>query len=159
MKEQPHYTNLLTEEFFLKHYVEKRMSYPKIAEMLKDQGYNIAIGTLYQYANKLGIGRSRSEAKRNREPNPLDYNVSYMCESMTEVIDGFLLGDGSIYKINSNVLSGRATFGLEHEEFCRYLMSFFQVYQPYIKDYKSKNMKSGIVWDGKTKSHPDLYKQ
>ena len=41
MREQPHYTNLLTEEFFKEYYIGKRMSYPQIRKMLLEKGYNI----------------------------------------------------------------------------------------------------------------------
>ena len=34
MREQPHYTNLLTKEFFEEYYINKKMSYPKIRNML-----------------------------------------------------------------------------------------------------------------------------
>jgi len=47
MKEKPHYDELLTSDFFMHYYVKERMSYPKIAAMLKEQGHNIAVGTVY----------------------------------------------------------------------------------------------------------------
>jgi len=160
MGEHPHYTSLLTKDFFEHYYIEKRMSYPKIREMLLKQGHNIHVGTLYNYAKKVGIGRDASEAKRNREKDPLNYNISYMTEDIIEFIDGFLLGDGSLHSSKrSPIQSARMTCGLEHEEFCRYFMSFVDCYQPCVTQYKCNSMKSGFVWTGRTKFHPDLYKQ
>jgi len=161
MREQPHYTNLLTEEFFTEHYIRGRMSYPKIREMLLKQGYNVHVGTLYNYAKKLGIGRNRSEAKRNREENPLDWSISYMTESIIEAIDGFLLGDGSIHKpqTTGTLDITRLACGVQYEEFCNYMMKWFSSYNSYCKEYRSSSMSSGFVWMGRTKFHPDLYAQ
>jgi hypothetical protein len=148
MREQPHYTDLLTEDFFIEHYNKKRMSYPQITEMLQKQGYPIVTGTVYKYAKKFGIGRGASEAKRNREANPLDYSVSYMTESTIEAIDGFLLGDGGVDP-SCSPSAARLACGLEHEEFCNYLIFHFDRYKPAVAPYKHAGMKSGIVWQGK----------
>jgi len=160
MREQPHYTNLLTEEFFTEHYIRERMSYPKIREMLLKQGHNVHVGTLYNYAKKLGIGRTRSEAKRNREKDPLDWNKNYMTESIIESIDGFLLGDGGLqttYKGKAKV--SRLTCGVQYEEFCKYLINHFSTYKDTSTKYDRESMSSGYIWEGKTRFHPDLYIQ
>ncbi len=39
------------------------------------------------------------------------------------------------------------------------MMAPFHRYKPTVTDYKVKNMKSGILWDGRTKFHPDLREQ
>jgi len=160
MREQPHYTSLLTKDFFEKNYIQERMSYPKIREMLLEQGYNIHVGTLYNYAKKLGIGRNRSEAKRNREEDPLDWDTSYITEEVLEYIDGFLLGDGGLqttYKGKEKI--SRLTCGVQYEEFCRYLMDGFYSYKHSCSKCKDDHMKSGFVWNGRTRFHPDLYIQ
>jgi len=160
MREQPHYLELLTEEFFKEYYVAKRMSFPDISEMLQKQGKNVAIGTVYKYAKKLGFGRSISEGKRNEDPNPLDYNISYLSENLIESIDGFLIGDGCIgLASNKDIHSARLRCGLEHEEFCRYFMNCFCEYRPTVDKYNSNKMKQGFVWCGSSKFHPDLYHQ
>ena len=159
MREQPHYTDLLTEDFFEEYYVQKRMSYPKIREMLLGQGHNISVGTMFKYAKKLGIGRNRSEAARNLDPEPLDYSISFLDERTLEAMDGFLLGDGCIQRNSNNAETARAQCGLEHEEFCHFMMKPFAVYKPIVKPYKHASMKSGIVWHGLTKMHPDLRQQ
>ena len=160
MKEQPHYTDVLTESFFLDHYVEKRMSFPKITAMLQEQGYNIAVGTVFKYAKNLGIGRDRSEAKRNREPNPLDFTASYMTEASLEAVDGFMLGDGAInYDKRSQVKAARLCCGVEHNEFAMYLMSFFTKYLSKVIPCQDAKMKCGIRQQGYTASHPDFYIQ
>jgi hypothetical protein len=160
MREQPHYTDLLTEDFFIEHYNRKRMSYPQIAEMLQKQGYPIVAGTIYKYAKKFGIGRDASEAKRNREENPLDYSVSYMTESTLEAVDGFLLGDGGInFDERSPSKIARFQCSLEHEEFCVWLMGFFHRYQPQFSPRNSPKSPNGVVQEGRTKMHPDVYNQ
>jgi hypothetical protein len=160
MREQPHYSDLLTEEFFVTHYVEARMSYPKIRAMLLEQSIDISIGTLFKYAKKHGIGRTRSEAKRERDPDPLDYEISYMTEPTVEALDGFLLGDGCISTDSrSKTEVARLTCGLEHEGFCYHMMTPFHRYKPKTAQYRDQSMKSGFRWNGQTKTHPDFHKQ
>lgn len=161
MKEQPHYTNLLTKKFFEKHYLEERRSYPEIREMLSKQGFNIHVGTLYNYAKQHGIGRSRSEAKRNQEENPLDYSISFLTEEMIESIDGFLLGDGYIEPNDerSSTLTGRAKWSVEHQEFCLFFASHLFSYLPLTLQVESPKSPSGKLWHGYTRHHPDFYAQ
>ena len=160
MREQPHYTDLLTKDFFTEYYVRGRMSYPKIREMLLKQGHNIHVGTLYNYAKKLGIGRNSSEAKRNREEDPLDWSISYMTESIIEAIDGFLLGDGCIqleYRNKTEI--GRLSCGVQYEEFCKYLINHFSTYKATSTKYDRESMSFGYIWEGRTRFHTDLYIQ
>ena len=161
MREQPHYLELLTKEFFTEHYIRRRMSYPKIRKMLLEKGHNIHVGTLYNYAKKLGIGRNRSEASINKDEDPLDWNKSYITEEILEYIDGFLLGDGSIPRKDTRSSSNacRLTCSLQHEEFCKYLMEKFTVFKSSSTKYDRKNMSAGFAWDGRTKFHPDIYAQ
>ncbi len=161
MREEPHYTNLLTKEFFKEYYIDKKMSYPQIREMLLKQNYNIHNGTLHSYAKRIGIGRDSSEARRNWDINSLDYNKTYIQDNMIEFLDGFLLGDGGINynkkRKNSNV--ARFCCGVEYEEFCEYLMKPFLNLGSKIKKTESKSMKQGFMFSGSTRHHPDIYKQ
>ncbi len=160
MKTKPYYEDVLTEEFFVENYLEKRLSFPKLKALLDERGYNIAMGTIHKYCKKLGFQtRDHSEARREWDDDPLNYSVSYLTEPILETIDGFLLGDGGIHSNKNKVKTCRLQCGLEYEEFCEYLMSFFSSYKPKIKKYKSSSMKQGFVWDGKSKFHPDLYAQ
>lgn len=159
MKEQPHWTNILTPDFFTKYYVEQRMSYPKIRAMLVSQGHCIGTGTIQKYAKSLGFGRNRSEAKRNIDPNPLDYNTSFLDERTIDAVDGFLLGDGNIAANKGMVLSARLQCGVEYEEFSKFLMKPFYNYATTTASYKHTGMSSGFMWVGQSKYHPDLYIQ
>ena len=161
MREQPHYTDLLTKEFFEKYYVKKKMSYPKIREMLLKQGYNIHNGTLHRYAKQFGIGRGASEARRNRDPDSLDYNKTYVNDDMIKWVDGYLLGDGGInynWK-NGNSITARFSCGVEYEEFANYLMKPFLSLGSKVKKCASPAMKQGFAFSGRTRHHPDIYKQ
>jgi hypothetical protein len=161
MREQPHYTNLLTKQFFEEYYVEKRMSYPKIKQMLKNQGYNIHSGTLHKYAKQFNIGRNSSEARRIAFSDPLDYNISYLTEEIIEAIDGFTLGDGGIdpNRKKSRIRTARLRCGVQYEDFCEYLIKNFTVYRAIVRKNNSKNMKQGFIFTGSTRTHPDIYKQ
>ncbi len=162
MREQPHYTNLLTEDFFLKYYVKGRMSFPQISAMLKKDGHNIAIGTVYKYAKSLGISRTQSEAALQKDITcePLNYNISYITESIIEHIDGFLLGDGGIQpNTKGHLPSARLRCGVEHKQFAEYLINPFSRYKAKTAKYATKDMKQGFVCDGRTSFHPDIYTQ
>lgn len=161
MREQPHYTNLLTKEFFEEYYVNKKMSYPKIKKMLFEQGYNIHNGTLYKYAKRFGIGRGSSEARRNWDKNSLDYNITYIQDDMIEFIDGYLLGDGGINCGKKAIINKVARFccGVEYEEFCDYLMKPFKILGSKVVKTNSKSMNQGFMFSGSTRHHPDIYKQ
>ena len=161
MKTKPYYDDVLTEEFFRTNYLEKRLSFPKLKELLVEQGHKIAIGTIHKYCLKLGFQtRDHSEARREWEEDPLNYNVSYLSELILEKIDGFLLGDGSLRIENGpTIQTGRLACGLEYEEFCNYFMRLFNSYQFVVKRYKDKSMKQGFRWQGYSKYHPDLYQQ
>ena len=157
MREQPHYEHLLTKDFFEKHYVLDRKSYPELRQMLLKQGYNIHVGTLCKYAKKHSLGRTVSEGQRNTGIF-LDWKTTFLNEQTTEAIDGFILGDGGI-KINDAQTSGRLCCTVEHQGFCAYMMNFFSSYAPSCKKEKDESMRQGFRWAGITLSHPDLYQQ
>lgn len=161
MKIKPYYDEVLTEEFFRVNYLEKRLSFPNLKNLLDEQGYNIAIGTIHKYCKKLGFKtRDQSEARREWDDDPMNYNICYLTESIIEAIDGFLLGDGSIWSKDGAVIkTGRLSCGVEHEEFCNYLMKYFFPYKPLVRRYNDRSMKQGFKWDSKSKFHPDLYQQ
>lgn len=162
MKEQLHYINLLTKEFFEKYYVELGMSFPVLSEhMKKIHRSAISIGTLHKYAKRHGIGRSRSEAKRKRDPDALDWNQSLLNEDMIDSIDGFLLGDGRVkpYYNKGDKNSATLVCGVQYQEFAIYFSKFFGPYRSVVKKNKDPSMVQGFRWDMSTKSHAELFGQ
>lgn len=162
MSDNPHYDHLLTKKFFEEFYVTKQMSYPKIQDMLAEQGHNIHPGTLQKYAKKHKIGRDASEARRLWQEDSLDYDQTFLTERVIEAIDGFLLGDGGIEPMGNkpnSAISARLVCGVEHEEFCRYLMNDFNSYNYTIKKQRDSSMNQRFYWNARTRSHPDLKKQ
>ena len=154
------YTEILNQLFFDKYYVDMQMSFPAISKMFYDRGTPISISTLCKYAKKFNISRSVSEGKRLSQDIYLDYKQTFINESIIEYIDGFLLGDGHIDLSSSKqTLVARLTCGLAYQEFCEYLMLFFNTYNSSCTPYKDKKMSSGIQWQGRTSFHPDLYIQ
>lgn len=158
MKEKPHYESLLTRDFFQTHYIENKMSYPSIQEMLKKQGFNISVGCLYKYAKKYDFGRTISEARQQHQNSSLDWSKTLIDEPLIEAIDGFLLGDGGIRQ-NTHETAGKLRCGVEYLEFCAYQMSMFSVYQGIWTKVNDPSMNQGFRWDGRTTFHPDLYQQ
>jgi len=160
MKEEPHYAKLLTKEFFEEYYINKKMSYPKIREMLLERGYNIHNGTLHKYAKRFSIGRDSCEARQNWNIDSLDYKETYIQDNMIEYIDGFLLGDGGCSPcINRVNPVARFRCGVEYEEFAEYLMKPFLRLGAKVVKTNSQNMKQGFMFSGGTRHHPDIYKQ
>lgn len=151
-----HYIKLLTKDFFEKYYINKKMSYPKIRQMLLKEGYNIHIGTLHKYAKKFNIGRNATEARQNWDKRMLDYNKKYINKNDIEFIDGFLLGDGGA---NSSKKSARLQCSVEYKEFCEYLMYPFSHLKVKVKKINFKSMNQGFVFNGRTCFHPDIYQQ
>ena len=139
--------------------VKQKMSYPKLREMLKQRGLNISIGALCTYAKRHGIGRTISESRLQvNHEYPLAWSKTILTEEIQEAVDGFLLGDGSI-GLNKLETSGRLRCGVEHYEFCSYMMSFFESYQAVWAKYNDSSMNQGFQWQGSTSFHPDLLRQ
>jgi hypothetical protein len=135
------------------------MSYPKLREMLKGRGYNISVGTLHKYAKKYDIGRDATESRlQSLHTTPLDWNKTLINEFMLEAIDGFVLGDGGINP-NAKKTAARLKCHVEYQDFCAYMMSFFNPYQATWGKYSQTSMKQGFVWTGMTSFHPDIYQQ
>jgi hypothetical protein len=156
----PQHTEWLTREFFEKHYIEERKSFPAIKKMLADDGKTVSVSCLYAYAKKYNIGRSMSASRRNRDDESLDYTREYMTEDYIESIDGLLLGDGSLDpKKTGYLILARATWGVAIQEFAHYLAEQITGYNPDVKDYKHKKMKLRLLWQGRTRFHPDLGNQ
>lgn len=77
---------------------------------------------------------------------------------MREYVDGFLLGDGGLQIDNrSKQKKARARCGLEHKEFCEYLIGFFKDYEISVRKQKDHHMKQGFRWDGNTRYKKELY--
>jgi len=153
MREQPHFTHLLTREFFELYYEQKRMSFPKIKKMLDEQGHHITTGTIYSYAKKFGIGRSIAAGKAT-----LDYSRTFMTEKMIEAVDGFIIGDGGICS-KATSPSARLRCGVEYEGFCKYMMNNFTDYLSSCSKRIDPGMNQGFIWNGTTKHHPDIQQQ
>ena len=89
----------------------------------------------------------------------LDYTKSFLTENIIEAIDGFLLGDGGINDSTNSGQIARFQCGVQYKEFAQYMMSFFEVYSSSVTPYSSSSMSSGICYNGRTFSHPDIYNQ
>lgn len=74
-----------------------------------------------------------------------------------EFWDGFLLGDGGLsFDRRSKSKTARASCGLEHKEFCEYLIKPFD---GSVKKYKDHHMKQGFRFEGRTKYSKEIYAQ
>jgi len=89
----------------------------------------------------------------------LNYGLSFLTENVIEAIDGFLLGDEGINDSTNSGHVARFQCGVQYKEFAQYMMSFFNPYSPSVTPYINSSMSSGICYNGRTCSHPDIYSQ
>ena len=125
-------------------------------------GLKVSVGFLANRLTQYNIQRRSSSLARRIVSNSPDWEVSHLNENMISWIDGFLIGDGS-GRPNYNKQIGRVSCGVQHKEFCEYMMSELKVYKPpppkfYFYQKKNKFNDNEGFWDMSTKAHPDLYK-
>ena len=150
------YIKLLTIDFFRKEYLNKRRSLPKLQAWLRTQGYNVHYNTLYRYAHKFGLVRSRSETRRINLNSPADKKM--LTEQHIEALDGFLLGDGHIAINKSKIKSARLSCSTKHKEFCNYLLAPFDECGVNISPYHRKRDDKNY-WQGITRMHSVFHDQ
>lgn len=146
--------------FYLKHfYVDLQLSTNQIPlEMEKEYGIKITSGKCFSLIKDMGILRGKSESI-SLATSTLDYDKSFLDDQMTGIIEGILIGDGTI-SCNENTKVGRLSIGGCHEEFIRYCHRLLSPYRPsYPKYNKGDGRKGGKgIWSTTTKFHPDFYK-
>ncbi|KKN20716.1 hypothetical protein LCGC14_0932880, partial [marine sediment metagenome] len=116
-------------------------------------------------ANRLieyDINRRSASLARRIVSNSPDWDKTFLDEDMITWIDGFLVGDGS-GRPNYRAKTCRLSCGVQHREFCDYLMSGLKPYKPglpkfyYYKKSDQRESDQGC-WAVCTRMHPDLYK-
>lgn len=139
--------SILTSEFFNTYYVQKKMNYNQIANMLHRRGHHISLSSVKKYGRRFGVGRSRSECKRF-----LDWNISFFSEKIAEIVDGLVLSDASVTP------QGQVVATLRHEEFRDYWSSLLSPYVPVnLTCYPNKGDKPYFRFC--TKTHVDFQQQ
>jgi len=125
-------------------YLNQGMSAKEASVFLQEKPWIVS-----QRLKELGIRRSIKEALLIKPSRPSKALTNHELEAL----DGFLLGDGSISKCSSK--SARLSLTVKHEEFGRYLLSFFDRYNPKGRQrfVNSKRYKTVLSqWSGETKS-------
>jgi len=141
-------------------YLEKRVSTNNIPEaMLKDYGIKIGALKSYYLIKDLGILRDRSESI-SIATSTLDYQKTFLTDEIIDIIDGIIIGDGTI-GANHNTKVARLSISGVHKEFIDYCRKVILPYSPcetiFYKNTR-KNAKGKGTWSVTTKHHPDLYK-
>ena len=141
-------------------YLEKRLSTNNIPEsMLKDYGIKISALKAYYLIKDLGILRDQSESI-SIAMSTLDYQKTFLTDEMIDIVDGIVMGDGTI-KANHNTGVARLSISGVHKEFIDYCRKFIIEYAPCVTIYSKnirENPKGKGTWSITTKHHPDLYK-
>lgn len=142
-------------EFIVHSYKNIRMTCKEVSNSLKSKGISLSESGVYGRLKKLSIVRNNSEAKLNRNKF-CDYKTSFLNNSLLEIIDGFLLGDGSAQK---HIIAARFAMSTSSEEFCNYWKKSFCMYDPISFCQKINNPRYNgekIQFSMLTKSHPDI---
>lgn len=140
-------------------YINRELSTNEIPDvMAREYGISITSSKCYNVIRDMGILRGKSEAV-SLAARTLDYNVSLLDERMTGIIEGILIGDGTI-SCNHNTKVGRLSISGQHEEFINYCYKLLISYMPNSPKYTPSDGKKGGtgVWSISTKNHPDFYK-
>ena len=139
-------------------YVDSQLSTTQIPEELKkSHGIEITQSKCYGILKEMGVLRSISEAV-SIASSDLDYSISHLDERMTGIIEGMLIGDGTI-ACNENTKVGRLSISGCHKEFisyCRRLLKEYSPCEPVYSEARGPKGGSGM-WITRTKFHPDFY--
>ena len=127
-------------------------------EMEKKYDIKISAGKAFHILKDMGILRSKSESILMAKAT-LDYSKSYLTDEMFAVIDGIVIGDGTM-DVNEKTKVARVSISGAQEEFIKYCKKILSPYRPSELIYtKSDGAKDSLgIWTVRTKFHPDLYK-
>lgn len=140
-------------------YLSRKMSTREISkESQKLFGFFVAPSGIYSALMRLGIDRRSVSEGVSIANTTLDPSISHLCEPITEWIDGFLLGDGSIGTVSKNRDSFRFTMGSTEDQWTRYAMSGLTPYQPSEPRQSGKvsERTPNICWLSSSLIHPDI---
>jgi len=145
---------------YLKHlYIDRQLSTNGIPEVMESEyGIRMSSGKCFHILEEMGILRSKSESI-SLATSSLDYSRSYLTDEMFAIIDGIVIGDGTM-NVNRNTKVARVSISGAQEEFIKYCKKLLSPYGPSELSYtKSDGTKDGLgTWTVRTKFHPDIYK-
>ena len=139
-------------------YLDEKISTTKISKALEEEtGIEATSGKCYEILERLGILRSKSESV-SLARSTLDYSKTFLTDEMKGILDGIVIGDGTI-NANHNTKVARISISGAQPEFikhCRKLLSPYDASDLYFSPSDGK--KDGTVtWITTSKFHPDLY--
>ena len=140
-------------------YLDQKLSTNQIPKVLeKNTGIKITSGKCYEIIERLGILRNKSESV-SLATSTLDYSQTFLTKNMEAIIDGIIIGDGTM-NVNHNTKVARVLISGAQEEFIKYCCKLLKPYaacEPYYTPSDGK--KDGLgTWTTRSKFHPDLYK-
>jgi len=140
-------------------YVDRQLSTNQIPEIFKiETGIPINSGKCYQIIKKMGLLRGKSESI-SLAKSTLDYSTSFLDDKMKGIIDGIVMGDGTM-NVNENTKVARVSISGSKKEFieyCKLLLAPYEAGELYFTP--SSGDKDGCgTWTTCSKFHPDLYK-
>jgi hypothetical protein len=143
-------------------YVDRKLPTTKLPEeMRKRYGVEISESKCYRVLKELNLIRSQGEAV-SISRSALDYDRLIMTDKFLSILDGLIIGDGSMH-VNHKTKVARISIDGQHKEWIDYCFKLLEPYVPHEPGFYGQdrtNIKKGAgCWQTKTKTHPDLYKQ
>jgi hypothetical protein len=139
-------------------YLDEQLSTNQIPKRLMEKtGIAITSGKCYSIIERLDILRSKSESI-SLATSTLDYSKAFLTKEMVAILDGIIIGDGTM-NANHNTKVARISISGSQEEFIRYCFKLLKPYDACSPKYTPSDGRKGGTgtWTTNSKFHPDLY--
>lgn len=140
-------------------YLDEQLSTNQVPERFREKtGIQITNGKCYEIISRLGILRNKSESV-SLSLSSLDYSQTFLTENMISILDGIVVGDGTINP-NHNTKVARIIISGSQEEFIKYCCNLLKSYDACIPFFTPSNGRKDSIgtWTTRSKFHPDIYK-
>jgi SAM-dependent methyltransferase len=139
-------------------YLDRNLSTNQIPPIFYDEmGIKISSAKCYNLLHDIGILRSKSESV-SLATSKLDYSKTFLNEKMIGILDGIVMGDGTM-NVNNNTKVASISISGSQKEFIQFCKNILSPYDASDLSYTPSNgVKDGIgIWTTRSKYHPDLY--
>lgn len=138
--------------------VEKKSTTNISKNSIEIFGFSISTATIYKDLVNNNIPLRNKSDSVSMVSGELDKNISYMSESISEWVDGYLLGDGYINFRKPTYSSSRFRIDSKEKDWVVYAMSGLKSYSP--REPKLYNnvteRRPNPIWMAQTLMHPDI---
>ncbi len=140
-------------------YVDRQLSTNQIPIIFEQETkIKITSGKCYSILSDLGLLRNKSESI-SLATSTLDYSKTFLNDNTTAILDGIVMGDGTM-NVNHKTKVARISISGAQEEFicyCKKLLGVYDACDPVFTPPSGIIKESLGVWTTRSKFHPDLY--